>query len=203
MYRWFPFLTNRACCEACGNLKAAFLVAVVGFASRTAIWLYLCTITHVSLHECPSTFFPNKFTSLFVFYMVWIFDHILSQFFYRICLHLLTFEIISYFHLFIIMIIVLNVHYRGRVVVYKSLLSIEFHHDDSFYVSQFLRIYYCIFPPFPLLLREVKQWSILWSSAIILLDCLFFLWVVLLWWLHVDRSLHWHNCWSSLVFIIG
>ncbi|KAL1327709.1 hypothetical protein AAHE18_13G321600 [Arachis hypogaea] len=26
--RWFPFLTNRACCEACGNLKAAFLVAV-------------------------------------------------------------------------------------------------------------------------------------------------------------------------------
>ncbi|MCI31368.1 sucrose transport protein SUC3, partial [Trifolium medium] len=28
---WFPFLTNRACCEACGNLKAAFLVAVVGY----------------------------------------------------------------------------------------------------------------------------------------------------------------------------
>jgi hypothetical protein len=27
--RWFPFLMNRACCEACGNLKAAFLVAVV------------------------------------------------------------------------------------------------------------------------------------------------------------------------------
>lgn len=27
--RWFPFLTTRACCEACGNLKAAFLVAVV------------------------------------------------------------------------------------------------------------------------------------------------------------------------------
>ncbi|XP_057724008.1 uncharacterized protein LOC130939966 [Arachis stenosperma] len=26
--RWFPFLTNIACCEACGNLKAAFLVAV-------------------------------------------------------------------------------------------------------------------------------------------------------------------------------
>ncbi|QHO28703.1 Sucrose transport protein [Arachis hypogaea] len=29
--RWFPFLTNIACCEACGNLKAAFLVAVVGY----------------------------------------------------------------------------------------------------------------------------------------------------------------------------
>ncbi|XP_047251804.1 sucrose transport protein SUC3-like isoform X2 [Capsicum annuum] len=27
-HRWFPFLTNRACCEPCGNLKAAFLVAV-------------------------------------------------------------------------------------------------------------------------------------------------------------------------------
>ena len=29
--RWFPFLTTRACCEACGNLKAAFLVAVVSY----------------------------------------------------------------------------------------------------------------------------------------------------------------------------
>jgi cytochrome c oxidase subunit IV len=27
--RWFPFLMTRACCEACSNLKAAFLVAVV------------------------------------------------------------------------------------------------------------------------------------------------------------------------------
>uniref|UniRef100_A0A7N0UCG7 Uncharacterized protein n=1 Tax=Kalanchoe fedtschenkoi TaxID=63787 RepID=A0A7N0UCG7_KALFE len=26
-HRWFPFLTNRAYCEACGNLKAAFLIA--------------------------------------------------------------------------------------------------------------------------------------------------------------------------------
>jgi solute carrier family 45 protein 1/2/4 len=30
-HKWFPFLTTRACCEACGNLKAAFLVAVVSF----------------------------------------------------------------------------------------------------------------------------------------------------------------------------
>jgi solute carrier family 45 protein 1/2/4 len=28
-HKWFPFLMTRACCEACGNLKAAFLVAVV------------------------------------------------------------------------------------------------------------------------------------------------------------------------------
>ncbi|GMH27602.1 hypothetical protein Nepgr_029445 [Nepenthes gracilis] len=35
-HRWFPFLTSRACCEACGNLKAAFLVAVV--------FLTLCTL---------------------------------------------------------------------------------------------------------------------------------------------------------------
>jgi hypothetical protein len=28
-YRWFPFLKTSACCEACANLKGAFLVAVV------------------------------------------------------------------------------------------------------------------------------------------------------------------------------
>uniref|UniRef100_A0A7N1A3R9 Uncharacterized protein n=1 Tax=Kalanchoe fedtschenkoi TaxID=63787 RepID=A0A7N1A3R9_KALFE len=28
-HKWFPFLTSRACCEACGNLKVAFLIAVV------------------------------------------------------------------------------------------------------------------------------------------------------------------------------
>ncbi|XP_047337754.1 sucrose transport protein SUC3 isoform X2 [Impatiens glandulifera] len=35
-HRWFPFLTSRACCEACGNLKAAFLIAV--------IFLAICTL---------------------------------------------------------------------------------------------------------------------------------------------------------------
>nr|CAB3448404.1 unnamed protein product [Digitaria exilis]CAB3451566.1 unnamed protein product [Digitaria exilis] len=34
-HKWFPFLTTRACCEACGNLKAAFLVAVVSFQTVT------------------------------------------------------------------------------------------------------------------------------------------------------------------------
>ncbi|QHO03317.1 Sucrose transport protein [Arachis hypogaea] len=38
--RWFPFLTNRACCEACGNLKAAFLVAVVFLTLCTLVTLY-------------------------------------------------------------------------------------------------------------------------------------------------------------------
>ncbi|KAK8484357.1 hypothetical protein V6N11_049631 [Hibiscus sabdariffa] len=35
-HRWFPFLESRACCEACANLKAAFLVAVV--------FLLFCTV---------------------------------------------------------------------------------------------------------------------------------------------------------------
>ncbi|KAL4569550.1 hypothetical protein LXL04_025190 [Taraxacum kok-saghyz] len=39
-HRWFPFLTNRACCEACGNLKAAFLVAVVFLTFCTMVTLY-------------------------------------------------------------------------------------------------------------------------------------------------------------------
>nr|UNJ12778.1 sucrose transporter 2 [Cedrus deodara] len=39
-HRWFPFLTTKACCEACGNLKAAFLVAVVFLSICTAITIY-------------------------------------------------------------------------------------------------------------------------------------------------------------------
>ncbi|XP_058194357.1 sucrose transport protein SUC3 isoform X1 [Rhododendron vialii] len=39
-HRWFPFLKSRACCEACGNLKAAFLVAVVFLALCTLVTLY-------------------------------------------------------------------------------------------------------------------------------------------------------------------
>ncbi|KAG5236689.1 sucrose transport protein [Salix suchowensis] len=38
--RWFPFLMSRACCEACGNLKAAFLVAVVFLTFCTLVTLY-------------------------------------------------------------------------------------------------------------------------------------------------------------------
>ncbi|KAA8529448.1 hypothetical protein F0562_033753 [Nyssa sinensis] len=38
--RWFPFLKSRACCEACGNLKAAFLIAVVFLTLCTIVTLY-------------------------------------------------------------------------------------------------------------------------------------------------------------------
>ncbi|OVA09049.1 hypothetical protein BVC80_9097g122 [Macleaya cordata] len=39
-HRWFPFLTTKACCEACANLKAAFLVAVVFLTLCTLVTLY-------------------------------------------------------------------------------------------------------------------------------------------------------------------
>ncbi|XP_058084063.1 sucrose transport protein SUC3 isoform X2 [Magnolia sinica] len=39
-HRWFPFLKTKACCEACGNLKAAFLVAVVFLTFCTVVTLY-------------------------------------------------------------------------------------------------------------------------------------------------------------------
>nr|AWL54319.1 sucrose transporter 2 [Boehmeria nivea] len=39
-HKWFPFLLSRACCEACGNLKAAFLVAVVFLTLCTLVTLY-------------------------------------------------------------------------------------------------------------------------------------------------------------------
>ncbi|XP_051146090.1 sucrose transport protein SUC3 [Andrographis paniculata] len=39
-HRWFPFLTSRACCEPCGNLKAAFLIAVVFLTFCTLVTIY-------------------------------------------------------------------------------------------------------------------------------------------------------------------
>lgn len=39
-HSWFPFLTSRACCEACGNLKAAFLIAVIFLTFCTLVTLY-------------------------------------------------------------------------------------------------------------------------------------------------------------------
>jgi solute carrier family 45 protein 1/2/4 len=39
-HSWFPFLMTRACCEACANLKAAFLVAVVFLTFCTIVTLY-------------------------------------------------------------------------------------------------------------------------------------------------------------------
>ncbi|KAF0934577.1 hypothetical protein E2562_025666 [Oryza meyeriana var. granulata] len=39
-HKWFPFLMTRACCEACSNLKAAFLVAVVFLLFCMSVTLY-------------------------------------------------------------------------------------------------------------------------------------------------------------------
>ncbi|XP_008778274.2 sucrose transport protein SUT4-like isoform X2 [Phoenix dactylifera] len=39
-HRWFPFLTTKACCEVCGNLKAAFLVAVAFLMFCMLVTLY-------------------------------------------------------------------------------------------------------------------------------------------------------------------
>ncbi|XP_010527885.1 PREDICTED: sucrose transport protein SUC3 isoform X2 [Tarenaya hassleriana] len=39
-HEWFPFLKSRACCEVCGNLKAAFLLAVVFLTVCTLVTLY-------------------------------------------------------------------------------------------------------------------------------------------------------------------
>ncbi|NP_001295053.1 sucrose transport protein SUT1-like [Zea mays] len=45
-HKWFPFLKTSACCEACANLKGAFLVAVV--------FLVLClTVTLIFAKEVP------------------------------------------------------------------------------------------------------------------------------------------------------
>jgi hypothetical protein len=46
----FPFLQTRACCEACANLKAAFLVAVVCFRRHCSWTGYNCICIITSLH---------------------------------------------------------------------------------------------------------------------------------------------------------
>ncbi|XP_002983014.2 sucrose transport protein SUT4 isoform X1 [Selaginella moellendorffii] len=45
-HRWFPFLKSKACYEACGNLKAAYLLAVIFLAFCTAMTLWFS-------HEVP------------------------------------------------------------------------------------------------------------------------------------------------------
>ncbi|KAF6159983.1 hypothetical protein GIB67_033067 [Kingdonia uniflora] len=39
-HSWFPFLTSKACCVSCGNLKAAFLIAVLFLTLCTLVTLY-------------------------------------------------------------------------------------------------------------------------------------------------------------------
>uniref|UniRef100_A0A2P2JUH5 Sucrose transport protein SUC3 isoform X1 n=2 Tax=Rhizophora mucronata TaxID=61149 RepID=A0A2P2JUH5_RHIMU len=49
--RWFPFLMSRACCEACGNLKAAFLVAVVFLTFCTIVTLYFADEIPLNINQ--------------------------------------------------------------------------------------------------------------------------------------------------------
>ncbi|KAF4375256.1 hypothetical protein F8388_001013 [Cannabis sativa] len=50
-HKWFPFLLTRACCEACGNLKAAFLVAVVFLTFCTLITVYFAEEVPLTVKE--------------------------------------------------------------------------------------------------------------------------------------------------------
>ncbi|XP_041012191.1 sucrose transport protein SUC3-like [Juglans microcarpa x Juglans regia] len=50
-HRWFPFLTSRACCEACGNLKAAFLIAVVFLTFCLLVTLYFAKEVPLSVNQ--------------------------------------------------------------------------------------------------------------------------------------------------------
>ncbi|KAL5759564.1 hypothetical protein ACOSQ2_018402 [Xanthoceras sorbifolium] len=50
-HRWFPFLTSRACCAACGNLKAAFLVAVVFLTFCTLVTLYFADEVPLTVNQ--------------------------------------------------------------------------------------------------------------------------------------------------------
>lgn len=53
-HRWFPFLINRACCEACGNLKAAFLVAVLFLTLCTVVTIYFAKEVPITSPEQPN-----------------------------------------------------------------------------------------------------------------------------------------------------
>ncbi|XP_030961434.1 sucrose transport protein SUC3 isoform X2 [Quercus lobata] len=50
-HRWFPFLTSSACCDACGNLKAAFLVAVVFLTLCTLVTLYFANEVPLTVNQ--------------------------------------------------------------------------------------------------------------------------------------------------------
>ncbi|KAJ7953781.1 Sucrose transport protein [Quillaja saponaria] len=50
-HTWFPFLTNKACCDACGNLKAAFLVAVVFLTLCTFVTIYFADEVPLTLSQ--------------------------------------------------------------------------------------------------------------------------------------------------------
>ncbi|ONK75462.1 uncharacterized protein A4U43_C03F17090 [Asparagus officinalis] len=52
-HNWFPFLKTRACCDACANLKGAFLVAVV-------FLLLSMLVTLIVAKEVPLCSIPGK-----------------------------------------------------------------------------------------------------------------------------------------------
>ncbi|KAJ3673787.1 hypothetical protein LUZ60_005779 [Juncus effusus] len=47
-HKWFPFLMTKACCEACANLKGAFLIAVI-------VLLGCMVVTMIFANEVPLT----------------------------------------------------------------------------------------------------------------------------------------------------
>lgn len=49
--RWFPFLRTKACCEACANLKGAFLVAVVFLMFCMSVTLYFAKEVPLETNE--------------------------------------------------------------------------------------------------------------------------------------------------------
>ncbi|CAH8387604.1 unnamed protein product [Eruca vesicaria subsp. sativa] len=55
---WFPFLTSRACCAACGNLKAAFLLAVVFLTICTLVTI--CFAKEIPLASSKPTRIPDS-----------------------------------------------------------------------------------------------------------------------------------------------
>ncbi|XP_010935628.1 sucrose transport protein SUT4 isoform X3 [Elaeis guineensis] len=73
-HRWFPFLTTKACCEVCGDLKAAFLVAVAFLMFCMLVTLYFAK--EVPLEARPDRHFSDSFPLLNNSQQR---DHVLSQ----------------------------------------------------------------------------------------------------------------------------
>ncbi|KAG6521059.1 hypothetical protein ZIOFF_018125 [Zingiber officinale] len=53
-HKWFPFLVTNACCEACANLKGAFLVAVVGPDPFVLLFITLTVTLFLAKEVCLS-----------------------------------------------------------------------------------------------------------------------------------------------------
>ncbi|XP_074574070.1 sucrose transport protein SUT1-like [Curcuma longa] len=88
-HKWFPFLVTNACCEACANLKGAFLVAVVLLFISLTVTLFLakevrlCDLnTFASVDQQKTSFFdvfrafknlpPGMLSVLLVTALTWL-----------------------------------------------------------------------------------------------------------------------------------